>query len=358
MFLGSTGKCYPRNLNPPRQHPTSSLPLPAPLAATVCVLGALIILGSTLWVGRENVRTGRDDFLSFYAGARLTGSARMYDPDAIARLQIQVAGAAGPRLMYIRPPCFALFLWPLAQLPYGLAHGVWLALRLAAAIAFVFLWPYSNRTTAAMVCCWSVPLAAGLANAQDAPFLLLWLALAERLQQSGKPIHAGAVLCLCLAKFHLFLLLPLLFVMHRRWRVVSGFVAGCGLLGVLSFLAAGWDWPARYRQVLSLTQIVPLPWMMPNIHGLLPAGPIEWCATLAVVLATVFVVSRFGYRMGLAAALTGSLLVSYHAYVQDAVILIPAILIVLEDARGLAVRYTALALATPIPWVLLLARRA
>jgi hypothetical protein len=62
--------------------------------------------------------------------------------------------------------------------------------------------------------------------------------------------------------------------------------------------------------------------------------------------------------MGLAAALTGSLLVSYHAYVQDAVILIPAILIVLEDARGLAVRYTALALATPIPWVLLLARRA
>jgi hypothetical protein len=304
------------------------------------------------------VRTGRDDFLSFYAGARFAGSARLYDPVAIARLQLQVAGETGPKLMYIRPPCFALFLWPLAQLPYGLAHAVWFALRFAAAVAFIFLWPYSSRNTAAMVCCWSLPLAAGLANGQDAPFLLLWLALAERLQLSGKPIHAGAVLCLCLAKFHLFLLLPLLFLMHRRWRVLVGFAAGCGLLGVESFLAAGWDWPLRYRQVLALNQIVPAPWNMPNLHGLLPAGPIEWCATLAVVLATAFVVSRFGYRMGLAAALTGSLLVSYHAYVQDAVILIPAILIVLEEARGLALRYSALALSTPIPWILLLARRA
>lgn len=321
-------------------------------------MGALLVLGSTLWVGREKVRTGRDDFLSFYAGARFTGSALMYDPIAIARLQLQVAGVTGPRLMYIRPPCFALLLWPLAQLPYGLAHGVWFALRFVAAVAFIFLWPYSHRTTAAMVCCWSLPLAAGLANAQDAPFLLLWLALSERLQMSGKPIHSGAVLCLCLAKFHLFLLLPLLFLIHRRWRVVAGFAAGCGLLGLLSCLGAGWYWPVRYREVLSLNEIVPVPWMMPNIHGLLPAGPIEWCATIAVVLATIFVVSRFGYKMGLAAALTGSLLVSYHAYVQDAVILIPAILIVFEHARGLALRHAAFVLSTPIPWILLLARRA
>jgi len=344
-------------LNPP-PHPNSNLSLPASLAATVCIVGALLVLGSTLWVGREKVRTGRDDFLSLYAGARLVGSARMYDPVAIARTQIQVAGVTGPSLAYTRPPCFALFLWPLAQLPYRLAHGVWFALRFVAAVAFIFLWPYSHRTTAAMLCCWSLPLAASLANMQDGPFLLLWLALSERLQQSGKPIHAGAVLCLCLAKFHLFLLLPLLFLIHRRWRVVGGFVAGCGLLGVLSFLAAGWDWPVRYRQVLSLTQITPSPWMMPNIHGLLPAGPIEWCATIAVVLATIVAVSRFGYQMGLAAALTGSLLVSYHAYVQDAVILIPAILIVFEHARGLALRHAAFVLSTPIPWILLLARRA
>jgi hypothetical protein len=320
-------------------------------------VGALLTFGTIFWVGRENVRTGGDDFLALYAGARLVGSGHMYDPAAVRLTQLRAAGFTTPSLLYTRPPCFALFLWPLAQLPYRLAHGLWLGLLLAAAIAFVALWPHANRASTAMVCCWSVPLAAGLANGQDALLLLLWLALSERLYRSGKPALSGAVLALCVAKFHLFLLLPLVFLIHRRWGVLAGGAAGCGLLAVFCWLAGGWDWPVRYFRVLSLSQINPARGLMPNIHGLFPGGPVEWLATFAVVLATLLAVSRLQYPLALAAALTGSLLVSYHAYPQDALILIPAILIALENGRSLLLRYAALALATPVPWLLLLSRQ-
>jgi hypothetical protein len=325
--------------------------------AIICGLGIALTLGSILWAGRAQVSRGADDFLPLYAGARLIGSAGIYDPAAIARQEIRAAGVTAPSLLYTRLPCFALLLWPLGQLPYELAHAVWYVLRIIAVIAFVLLWPGHERNFSVMVCCWSLPLAIGLANGQDGPFLLLWLALAERLQSSDRPFSAGLILSLCLAKFHLFLLLPFLFVIHRRWGAIWGFASGGCLLAISCWLAAGWDWPVRYLHILSLSQINPGRWVMPNIHGLLPSGPVEWWATSAVALGTVLLMSRIGYHMGLAAALTGSLLISYHAYPQDAVILIPPILIVFRHESKRALRLAALVLASPLPWILLLARQ-
>src|SRR4029077_1909026 len=69
--------------------------------------------------------SGRNDYLSFYAGARLVGSSKLYDPQQASRVQMQTAGFFGEALAYIRPPFYAVLLWPLGKLPYRESYFVW-----------------------------------------------------------------------------------------------------------------------------------------------------------------------------------------------------------------------------------------
>ena len=329
------------------------------MTAALCLAGIVIVFGPVFASGFRNVKAGADDFLGLYAGARLVGTSNLYDAGQIQRIQLETAGVTGPSLHFTRLPCFSLMLWPLAQLPYPLAHAIWFVLRFVAVAGFVALWPLSPRSLAALICSWSLPLAAGLANGQDAPLLLLWLALSQKLEQADRPFGAGLALSMCAAKFHLFLLLPVLFFRHRRWAVVAGGVTGGIVLAALCAIAGGWDWPADYLRALRDPSINPNPRVMPNLHGLLFGAPgwLEIIALLAVVLAAVVLIARTDYLTGLTVALAGSLLLSYHAYTADAVILIPAILIIIESSRAILLRCAAFIFASPLPWLLLLKRR-
>ena len=324
-----------------------------------CAAGILIVFGPVFAAGFHNVKTSADDFLGLYAGARLVGTSGLYDAGEVARIQLETAGVTGPSLHFTRLPCFSLLLWPLAQLPYRTAHAVWYVLRFVAVAGFIVLWPHSRGSLTAVVCCWSLPLAAGLANGQDAPLLLFWLALSQRLEQKGCSFGSGLALSMCAAKFHLLLLLPLLLLRHRRWAVLAGGLAGgIGLAG-LCFVAGGWDWPAHYLKALSDPAINPNQRIMPNLHGLLWGAP-RWAEvglSLATVLGALVCILWTDYLTGFTAALAGSLLLSYHAYTADAVVLIPALLIIIECSRVLVVRYAAFVLASPFPWLLLLKRR-
>ena len=68
-----------------------------------------------------------------------------------------------------------------------------------------------------------------------------------------------------------------------------------------------------------------------------------------MVLAALAVIARLDYLSGFAVALTGSRLISYYAYPADAVILIPAILIIIETrgARCRAMRRSFLQALSP-----------
>jgi hypothetical protein len=342
----------------------SETPMPAMPRSAVwlsCLLGVALIYGSTMLAGLDKAREGADDFLAFYAGARLAGSPAMFDSGRIRQTQLDAAGVVAPNLVSIRVPAFSLLLWPLAQLPYLAAHTVWYGLRAAAIAGFILLWPWNARSWGALICSWSLPLAAGIANGQDAPFLLLLLALWQRLERADRPVWAGLALSLCAFKFHLFLLLPLALIRHRRWAVARGVALGALGLYILSAAAAGWDWPARYARVLANPVIHPCARIMPNLHGLLTgvgSTDFEIALSVLVALAAAAVVWRSGYLEGIAAALAGGLLISYHAYVADAVILIPAVLIVAGSARGRALVYAAVLLASPVPWLLILTRAA
>ena len=297
---------------------------------------------------------GMDDFLAFYAGARMVGTANLYDPAACRDMQIRTTGNTGPNMLYVRWPWVALLLWPLGQLKYWTAHALWYVARILAVVGFVFLWPHNRRPVTAAVCCWSFPLAVAIANAQDVPFVLLGIGLWQRLEHMHRPFWAGLALSLCVAKFNLILLLPVLLMVHGRRRVMAGCAAGGLLLGALSFAAAPWDWPARYFHVLLNPALDTGQSHMPNIHGLGLSLGWELALCLAVALAVAVAARRAGYLESLALVLMGSLLVSHHAYIADGLILIPAILILSDQVRRPVLRWASLALASPLPWLLLL----
>src|ERR1039457_4750154 len=79
-------------------------------------------------------------------------------------------------------------------------------------------------------------------------------------------------------------------------------------------------------------------------------------AVLALLaLAAVWVISRrSALTIGATAAVIGGLLVSHHAYVYDAALLLPACALVLRLPAPKALRYGALLLCVPIPYVLLM----
>src|SRR6185437_4648306 len=93
------------------------------------------------------------------------------------------------------------------------------------------------------------------------------------------------ILSLCLIKFHLFLLLPVLFLGRREWRLMSGFALGATSLLVVSF-AAGLTWPQSYIS-LNLPAVNEDSRLMPNLHGLSAHFPrpvfVEFFLSLAVI---------------------------------------------------------------------------
>jgi hypothetical protein len=308
-------------------------------------------MASLWWQPREKILRGWNDYVMLYAGSRLAGSSDLYDQRRMIQVERETAGAGGEALQFTRPPYYAVVLWPLGRLPYRLSYAVWQLLSLAAVLAFVWLWPSGNRWPALWACSWSVPLAASFAQGQDCAFLMLWIALALRFYES-RPFLAGLALSLCAPKFHLFLLLPILIVVQRRWRMAYGFLTGAGAMVAVSFLAGGWGWPMDYYQLLRSPKISPGINIMPNLHGLLAGVPhaiaLEVAAGVLVAVAAGAAARRLGFPLALAATLAGGLLVSIHAYPADAVVLIPALLLILSGAQWSGLRAAACLLLTPV----------
>ena len=104
------------------------------MVRVVCLTG-VGVLDIFLFMGRNQV--GGTDFLPLYAGARLAPAGQLYNSEAIWKAEAAATGKYGPSLLFTRLPCFALFLWPLAQLPYAAAKAIWIAFQLAAVAASV-----------------------------------------------------------------------------------------------------------------------------------------------------------------------------------------------------------------------------
>jgi len=316
------------------------------LAGIIVGLLTLFMFG-----GKQLFQIG--EYAPLYAAARLVGTPDLYDKARNTQEQINAVGASGGDvLIYSRPPFVAAFMAPLGKLPYRASLLIFQGLSFLALIGFILLWPNSNRWLTALACAWSLPMALVFAFVREGTFLLLLLALIFRLYKR-RPLITGLLMSLLGIKFHLFLLLPLLFIGQRRWRMAAGFATGCTALLGISFTVAGSDWPARMAEVIK-TSTIEKQYLLPNIRGILQSvtdSLIPEVIIGIIVAVVVFrLVSRSGFEYGLCAALVGSLLVSHHAGIYDCVLLIP-ILLILGNGEARSAMWC-FALLSPAPYAL------
>jgi hypothetical protein len=295
------------------------------------------------------------DFNQFYSAAKLAGTGHIYDFGRIQELEL----LNGPHpIPFGRSPVYGVLLKPLTALAYNYARVAWLMVNLAALIGFATLWPVGRRQDAIMMLCWSCPAAILLSTGQDTGLFLFIVTVGLRLLQSKRDFAAGLVFSLCAAKFHLALGIPVFLLARRKWGALAGGLAGGLAQLAISFAAEGREWPARLVQLSSISDFSPSPWRMPNLLGLthwLPYGGVIEAVLALLVAAAVWVVSRrSALAIGITVAVMGGLLVSHHAYVYDAVLLLPACALALRLPVPKVVRYGALALCVPIPYVLLM----
>lgn len=317
-----------------------------------CWFAAALTIALTVllaWPSRDLFLLGATDFLSFYAGAKLLGTDELYDPAAASRIQLTDAQAVSDRLPFIRLPFFALLLWPLGQLPYLTAYWIWLLLNFGALVLALNLWPAATEGRRWPACaCLSVYWS--LAAAQDHAFLLLWITLAIRLAGAGRLRLAGLAFSLCLAKFHLFTLVPLLLIRRRHLDFGVGAVLGCSALLALSFLAAGPGWPLRYAEALAIPSIHDQLAIAPNIHGLTTwwgGGIVTKMALGGAIGLIVCGIAWYGsFEKALGAAIAGSVLISPHIFFADLALLLPLALVVGPNASP---AFRRLALAAMLP---------
>lgn len=327
------------------------------IAVALCVVGAALMAWVAWNLFVPGAGLGRNDFIMLYTGGRLAGSSALYEPAAVIETQSRELGFYGKTLMFNRLPYVALLMWPLGQLPYSIAYACWEVCSLIALAGSVLVWDRKQRLTMCFVMCWSLPVFVGLFNGQDVAFLLLYLAIVFWCVRAGKEFLGGLALSLCAAKFHFFLLAPLVLVGQKRWRLVLGLALGGCVLAALSFLAAGPDWPDRYWSLIGNPAIDASVEHMPSFRALFLRYPgrgwLELAAS-AVVAGSIWLIAvrTRRFEAAMAAAVAAGILTGHHAYVHDCALLAPALVSGWESQDRL-VRHVSLALASPVPYFLL-----
>ena len=328
--------------------------------ASLCLLGlavnCLIIGPGALTIASH----GQNDFRLFYTGGKLAGDEGLYNATRVLAAQREAFGESSEKLMPVRLPFYYALLSPLARLPYKLALSLWTGSNILAIVFFVLLSPGEDRVRLAIACCWSLPLVFSLAMGQDLGFLLLLLVASLRALRAQKSWVAGLILSLCLIKFHLFLLLPLLFLGRRQWRLAAGFGSGTVFLLIVSFAALR-DWPRSYFALIMDPAVSPGLGLMPNLHGLATYLPgqefMEILLSLTVMALVWGVVRGANFELAWAATLLGSLLLTRHVYLQDCAILVGPLVTIFRSTTNLLARNCAFVLLLPLSYVFIFIQR-
>jgi len=311
-----------------------------------------ILLGA-LWV--SHYRAGGlcgSDFPVFRAGGELAGTDELYSAAAAQAIQKSELGCTSPSAVFIRPPYFAELMRPWTWMPFWRSFVLWRAANVAAIGIFVWMWP-GRREWTLLACAWSVPLAHGIIVGQDTGFVLMWVGIAAALMNGGRAqTGAGLSLSMCAAKFHLFVLVPLVFRSGGR-RMALGFAAGAGLLLAVSFAVQGAHWPGQFLAAIQDAPIDPAPEMLFNLRGV-ARGHVALEAALAVMEmgAVVYICQRADFSFSLAATIVGGILISRHQTFADLALFIPVASIVARHESARFSKAVAVFLVTPVAGVL------
>ncbi len=303
---------------------------------------------------------------------------RLYDTAHQHAVQQALLGAPphDPNL-FMSPP-FVAYLWaPFAALPYLAGAGAWTVVSLALLVVSLhLLWPRLPRlhqggfALALLLVCSSQPVAELLLDGQDAALALFLIVVALRLLLAGRDTAAGALLGLGVFKPQLFLLMPVLLLCLGRRRAAAAWVLTAAALTALSLTLVG---PAGVRAYLAILS-------SPAYHQALQAS-LGAKMQSATALLRPFVPARATLYVSAGAMALGALLVAWaarryarpargertftllyaftllvtglvspHFFIYDCAILLPAALLLLNEAPSSPRIRLALAAAYLATW--------
>lgn len=326
----------------------------------VALLSALVGALLSLAIGANAVHQAREhDFLDLYMGARIALSgdfAHLHDYDRQLAVEQSIApDPKRPLIPFMRPPFYAGVLAPLALLPFQSAFVFWLCLQCA---LLLMVWAIAYRRfgpSGLVLSAFFLLPGLGIAHGQDSMFVLLLLMVGYLLLERDRDLAAGAVLGLTLFKFHLFPFLPVMFVLHRRWRAVAGYS------GVGAALLATWIWLGSFPQYFALifdhrvTQFA-TPDLFLNVEALPANFGVDSLALRLALMALAGVLTfistgREACPAWFSAAIAGSLAFTPHVYKYDGAALLVPLLLGAFASEWRWTRYAAWVAACPLVYV-------
>jgi hypothetical protein len=323
-------------------------------------VAGVMLLALTLWFGLPTTIRGTGitdydgnrrgpDFLTHYTAGRmvLTGDARdLYDAPVQAAAQERAIGAPLDRPSpFLLPPAAALLFAPFALLPYSAAATLWAVVTVGLmVISLRLLWPLSPlrgrvpSALATLALVGTYPVGMNLVGGNNAALWLTVYALGARYLLTGRAIAVGLVLGFGALKPQLFLAVPVLLLVQRRWRTLGAFTAVSGLLGAISLALIGPAGASEYVEVLTSDRYrsevaIPGAWRMLSlpafVRGVVPA--VNDLVTVAIVIGGLVLLGWAVRRAPLPVAYAATVLVSVaidpHCFLYDGMVLAVPILL-------------------------------
>jgi hypothetical protein len=347
---------------------TKRLPLVILVVAGVLALRNLV---GVLHFALQRALEG--DFAVYYIFARVGidhGWQSLYDAGAMRQEWLALGSAFLYPALY--PPTLAWFVAPFAALPFAAGYALWNVLLIASLLVTRWLTvPASTWLARIGHLAFAVALPAvafGLLLGQVVIVVAAAVAISWWLLRHNRPLVAGLVLSLIALKPQLALLLPIALLVAGQWRTFLSWAAGSLVMLGAALATIGVSGLQTYASLLAAsTHALGTVMVYPELTlpGLLGSG---WTGAVAqglVAVITLVLVWRrrgAGLEFPFAAGLCGSLLIANFLHAQDVGILLPATWLWLrptprglERVLGLAGFVAALALATPLPLLLVLA---
>ncbi len=311
------------------------------------------------------------DFSAYVVGGRmaLNGEpAMLYD--LLYQSQVQRSLYGGVELeaqnIYLAPPFVAYLHVPFAVLPYMVSVVVWALLTVALLVLSLrLLWPLVPHLhryglpIVLVIAFGNMPAFELLAVGQNSAVSLIIFVLGLRLLLARRDFLAGSVLALGLFKPQLFILVPMLLLLQRRWRALGAWSVVAATLTIVSIVLVGFDGVHAYIDLLTSDvyreQLAEgAAWKMLSLAALVRHLGLESFVPLVSGMALLALVALFGrhalkqgddrhFTLLYAVSVLMIFIVSPHLFLYDGILfLLPALILLNEDpyAPGIRVALT------------------
>jgi Glycosyltransferase family 87 len=319
------------------------------MSSTLKTILALALLGSSiLYLAlRSAALEEGTDFPHFYVAAKMVAEGHgreIYNFAAQEEFQARYVGRIGT--YYLHPPFETLLYLPLTYFPLRQAHLIWCLIN----AAFLVFTAKLTSHYLAKDWDWQILLAVFLLfppvlldflQGQDS-ILLLFIFIVTLVQlQRGRVFLAGVILACGLFKFHLVLLVALVFAVLKGKKILEGFAIPASVLVLISAAIGGWETFAEYLKLVEQAESQSLsgvhPQAMANLRGLtalvLPNGHVAdviVAVTSLLVAAGVLYIARLRLKQGsqpqtthlFAIGILASILISYSLSPHDLCVLL------------------------------------